>query len=931
MRRDAILWGSWLRTSAMGLLLVPALSLPALAQVREVRAIPLGLVVEPLPLPIPVGLDLIRTSPGIIFRNVGPSSGIDPSVFGRARNRADGSFTYETDGIFSDVASVGLSRVEASLGARISGGVRFFAYGDFGAQQSPFFGQGFDKVSTYVPGGAVGTIRIPFDFRNTDSLDAVIPAFVQFGGQCDQNANVDAVGNAVSCRGRRFAQAWSTDLDVGGRLEYSYSNGSRISFTRRLSRSQHMNSNSFLTESIGGAMYETDSYAVDWYHTVVMSRGQGLWFNVNISQQNDRLVAGSLDRSWDLENRSATVSAVFQRMRFAFDDGHFSDDVEERAVTKLRDGADWRQLIDNVRSNLGTQRPRDGDSTVDRVAVPRLNPFACICGLLNTGSDWGLQLTTEDRLVGRATVEWRTGGRNLVRLGGLFSDATRRHIATDLNASGGDAYTGDPQQIQFYVQDRFDFGNVVVEAGFRWQRYNANGLFPKVPGRIFSHPDFEVGLTGSSNVFDRSRSHGELLPLARVSVSMGDQTAVWGSYIGVAESPTAADVYHNSNGDISNLDSLATFGSDAGFARLNRIRVGLTHIVNGFLTLNLSSFHENRITEFADVSVDLLDPVLGDVRNAVIFSVVDADRDVRGLDLQLDYRGNRYLSGQFEYRYRDQLSVGTNRASFSLGSDAVAHLGVVLDRPSFAARGDRPEPAGSGFALDDRRRHELAGAWAVRFPRDFPIGPLRDFSIFGVFRYRSGLAYTPVVLNEGSELTSNDPFNLFAGSGLFLSAETPWTKQLDVRITKGFDVGRTRLLFYADVDNLLNFRNLNKVFVETGRAQNPQHFEQNFLEPGLLRLSNEARASGFHTFVDVAGESVEAVDLTNDCLVWVGEGGPLACEMLRAAELRFGNGDGIYDETEQEVAIRSFYDVSYGESNFLGAQRHARIGLQLTF
>ncbi|MCH9015134.1 MAG: hypothetical protein IH877_05535, partial [Gemmatimonadetes bacterium] len=60
MRRDAILWGSWLRTSAMGLLLVPALSLPALAQVREVRAIPLGLVVEPLPLPIPVGLDLIR-------------------------------------------------------------------------------------------------------------------------------------------------------------------------------------------------------------------------------------------------------------------------------------------------------------------------------------------------------------------------------------------------------------------------------------------------------------------------------------------------------------------------------------------------------------------------------------------------------------------------------------------------------------------------------------------------------------------------------------------------------------------------------------------------------------------------------------------------------------------------------------------------------
>jgi hypothetical protein len=136
---------------------------------------------------------------------------------------------------------------------------------------------------------------------------------------------------------------------------------------------------------------------------------------------------------------------------------------------------------------------------------------------------------------------------------------------------------------------------------------------------------------------------------------------------------------------------------------------------------------------------------------------------------------------------------------------------------------------------------------------------------------------------------------------------------------------------YADVRNFFNFSNRNAVFSETSDVVNEEFFRVQFSDPEVERLRNDASQSGFDIFVDQGGELVEAVNLNNDCGLWQGQGGPLACQMLRQAEVRFGNGDGVYDFNEFDTALRAFYERRNGEWTFLAAPRHIRLGVQLDF
>jgi hypothetical protein len=78
--------------------------------------------------------------------------------------------------------------------------------------------------------------------------------------------------------------------------------------------------------------------------------------------------------------------------------------------------------------------------------------------------------------------------------------------------------------------------------------------------------------------------------------------------------------------------------------------------------------------------------------------------------------------------------------------------------------------------------------------------------------------------------------------------------------------------------------------------------------------------------------SGNAVDLRPDCSTWTGTtGGPIDCAALRQVERRFGNGDGIYDVTEQTTAFNAYYEAFFGSTQFYAPARSARIGLEIEF
>ncbi|HXH63713.1 MAG TPA: hypothetical protein VNG95_05975, partial [Gemmatimonadales bacterium] len=150
----------------------------------------------------------------------------------------------------------------------------------------------------------------------------------------------------------------------------------------------------------------------------------------------------------------------------------------------------------------------------------------------------------------------------------------------------------------------------------------------------------------------------------------------------------------------------------------------------------------------------------------------------------------------------------------------------------------------------------------------------------------------------------------------------PWTKVVDLRITKGIRTAGRVWTVFADVRNLFNFQNEIARFASTNAVQDPL-FEIGVLSPELSNMNNEA-------FNNNALRSDGALVL-NNCAAWSGTAGPVNCVMLARAEARFGNGDGVYTVAEQTHALTSWYDSMFGSWRFFGPQRTIRMGLELAF
>ncbi|HEU5260340.1 MAG TPA: hypothetical protein VFU41_02830, partial [Gemmatimonadales bacterium] len=114
-------------------------------------------------------------------------------------------------------------------------------------------------------------------------------------------------------------------------------------------------------------------------------------------------------------------------------------------------------------------------------------------------------------------------------------------------------------------------------------------------------------------------------------------------------------------------------------------------------------------------------------------------------------------------------------------------------------------------------------------------------------------------------------------------------------------------------------------FAETGDVVNALHQRNVVGDPVLgtgeyLALWNEARDNG-------ALGAGNTVDL-RACTTW---SSPENCVALSRVERRFGDGDGLYTQAEQERAFNTFYDSFFGPWRFYGPGRTARVGLELEF
>ncbi len=790
-----------------------------------------------------------------------------------------------TDNPFGSVASVGYNRFAGDVSGPLAvPGLTFFASGMVQGQSSQYLGFGAQNVPAFEVGGIDTVVHVVN--TNGQGLESVaVPTYVQMN------------------QGLQRPFDWRTQIQFQGKVQWVYGAGSSISLTGLAGGLQERN-------TPGTALGDPFLYSGghEWTRLAVLNWHQRITdafaFESVMSLGSDYVLTGSLDPASETGTRDPSLGIELSSLNFS-SFGAIGVPLDE-------------QIIKDIRTNSGL-RVAYLNQTQYRNAQPyRMNPYAMQQGgFYTTGVDAPLALSSEQRRTGRWELQWRVPDQRQYVTVGIDADGA------DLTSySGGspltelflDAWTASPHRTGLFFQDVISLGSVTLEAGIRHDRVNPGVMLSNTPGFTFSDPRWDQTLNSTSpdaqyeaslaQVFQPTKDQSFVTPRVRLSWVIDDATSVRAGFGQTLVTPPAGLVAAGSNADLTFTNANDFFGRDVTDGKASDIEGGIKRWFDANTSVDLSGYYYFHIPSYGSRIENFDDPtnpgrqltinVLGRDNNAYLW----------GFDVGVAH--------EFGHVVAASLSYGFNKNGFEDVQPIV--LPPISGVPTVVIN----QPG----ALTN---HEFAAAVHATVPDDWARegwrSALKNVAAVLQFRMINGIPYTPLQ-NVGAGTTAPGfNFGLNATqAGDINSERLPWTKLLDLRLTKGVRMNGMDWTIFADVRNLLNFKNLYGIYAETNDTANSL-FLHNKIAAEFVNLANEASSNGA-----LSGSSVT---LPADCGSWRGEAGPVDCVMLKRAEARFGNGDGVYTLAEQTKAFTTYFNSFYGASRFYGPQRTVRVGLSL--
>lgn len=777
-------------------------------------------------------------------------------------------WTAHTDNPFGSVASVGYNRFTGDVSGPIPGleGLTFFASGYVQGQSSEYLGFGAQNVPTFELGGLDTTVLV-----NTGSgtQSVAIPQFVQ--GTQGINRPFD----------------WRTELQFQGKLRWAYGPGSSVSITGLadgLELREFPGTDLADPALFSGAHEWTRLAVLNWHQRITES----LAFEAVMSLGSDKVLAGALDPTSETATRDPALGIELSALDFS-SFGGLGVPLDQ-------------QIIKDIRTNSGLRVPLLNQTQFRNAQPYRMNPYAMSSGgFFTTGLDAPLALASERRRTGRWALHWKAPDQRQAVTVGVDADGadlTSYSASSPLTQLFLDAWTASPRRTGLFFQDVISLGSVTIDAGLRSDRVNPGVELPITPGFTFSSPNWDQTLTSNSpeaqyqaavsRVFFATREQSFVTPRVRMAWDIDRATSVRAAFGQILVTPPVSAVASGSNSDLTFTNAGAGFGRDVPDGVASSLEGGVRRWFGAATSVDVSGYYTFHIPTYFGAFETFNDPT-------------NPGRQL-GLGV-LDEASDAYLWGVDGGVVHQFGPVASATLSYGLNVSGVKN------------------------GLASITTHELAAAVQAAVPDEWARegwrSALRNVGAVAQFRMINGIPYTPEA-NQGFGDVAPGPITPGAvQAGPFFSQRLPWTKLLDLRLTKGVRMNGMGWTVFADFRNLLNFKNLYALYAETNDTANAI-FMQNRIAYEFASLQNEANTNGAYNSTD------GSVSLAN-CGAWQGNAGPVDCVMLRQAEARFGNGDGVYTRAEQTKALTAYYNMVDGASRFFGPQRTVRVGLELAF
>ncbi|HDL00603.1 MAG TPA: TonB-dependent receptor, partial [candidate division Zixibacteria bacterium] len=372
------------------------------------------------------------------------------------------------------------------------------------------------------------------------------------------------------------------------------------------------------------------------------------------------------------------------------------------------------------------------------------------------------------------------------------------------NESDNEGYknsTKKPVFLGLYIQDRFDWRGLVVNAGLRYDYFDYKALRIKNLNNPFD-PDT---LNAADKILDESdleasKKYSRFSPRLGISFPISDVTQMHINFGKFIQRPDLQNLYVGY--DYFEARNGAGFFSVFSSPNLEpekstQYEVGITHQLGDFTSFDITAYYKDvqDLTSGAEIS-----PAIPVTYN--VFSNVDYGT-IKGVDFGFTMRRNKNISASLKY----SLSYASGTGSY-----AGTNRNILWKNASGIPKTTSP--------LVYDQRHSIIGNVHISSgkgegPEIGGFKPFENISFNTLFQLASGTPYTPTKPYDAVTAISvkQEPI------GGVNSANLPWQATVDVKIEKSFTVSdKYKIVPYFWIRNLLDKENIVAVYEGTGEA-----------------------------------------------------------------------------------------------------------------
>ncbi len=329
-------------------------------------------------------------------------------------------------------------------------------------------------------------------------------------------------------------------------------------------------------------------------------------------------------------------------------------------------------------------------------------------------------------------------------------------------------YHTQPFEGAAYIQDKIELAYLVINIGLRFDYLNANVAFRDNP------------LYPTSIVQVKSRS--QISPRFGIAHPISDKTKLHFSYGHFFQNPDFQYLFENKQYDLNVREPL--FGQpNLDAQRTISYEVGIAHQFSENTALNLTAYYRD-ITGL--IGTRYYFPFVDGRYTGYTLYVNEDYANIKGFELTLDVRPDKYFSGGLTYTYSVAKGSSSSETEQYPGTQESTQLYFLnFDRTHvFNASGTYTIPAGEG-------------------PRIFDTPIFENMDISLILKASSGAPYTPSGRDIGFVETN--------------SLRQPGIYNIDLMIGKEFIfTGNIKLRLFAEILNLTDHRNILYVYGDTG-------------------------------------------------------------------------------------------------------------------